>query len=218
MLKKAIGYILVALFFLPSFTYSELNVDVDLGVDVNIGDDDLHMRINAHYFEKDPEYVKSVVRKHKMFDYYPIVLFLSYHSKKDFDFIVTMRKEGLPWWEISLKLGVPVSAYYLDVGLKPVGPPYGKAYGYWKKHKKNPKYKFKLTDEQVFDLISLKMISSYYSMDPEKVINMRKAGIKYKHIITNQYWQHRASPGKSKGSGKNKGKATAKNKNKGKKK
>jgi hypothetical protein len=212
MLKKAMGYILVALFLLPSFTYGELNVDVDLGVEANIGDDELCLRINAHYFEKDPEYVRTAVRKHKMYEYYPIVLFLSYHSQKDVDFIVSLRQQELSWWEISSKLGVPVSAYYLDVGLKPVGPPYGKAYGYWKKHKKNPKYKFKLTDEEVFDLISLKMISSYYGMNAEDVIKSRKAGIEFKHIITNQYWKNRTSPGESKGNGNNKEKATAKNK------
>ncbi len=196
MFKKAMGFILAALFLLPSFVYGELNVDVDLGVDANIGDDDLYMRIYAHYFEQDPEYVMTAIRKHKMYDYYPIVLFLSYHSKKDIDFIVPLRQEGLSWWEISMQLGVPVSAYYLDEGLKPEGPPYGKAYGYWKKHKKNPKYKFKLSDDEVFNLISLKMTSSYYGMNAEEVIKLRKAGIEFKHIITNQYWKHRTSPGK----------------------
>lgn len=211
MLKKIVGFLLITLFFIPSICYGRLNVDVDLGVAVNIGDDDLYLRINARYFDKDPEYVRGIIRSHTISDRdYPVLLFLSYHSRKDVDFIFSLRREGLTWWDISVRFGIPVSVYFVDLNYKP-GPPYGKAYGYWKKHKRNANYKFVLTDTEVYDLISLQIASRYYGMSPEEVIKMRSSGVNFKHIITNQYWKRHAAPGQEKNKDKGKGKA---NKNK----
>lgn len=221
MRKTAFGLSLIALLFSPLLSYSELNLDVDLGVGIDIGDDDLYLRINAHYYDRDPEYVRTIIRKNTMSDRdYPVVLFLSHHSGKDAAFIFSLRRQGLSWWDISLRIGVPVSAYFVDLDYKPVGPPYGKAYGYWKKHRKNPRYHFILSDAEVFDLISLKMTSHFYKMKPEQVIRQRESGMKFKQIVTNHYRKHHIPPGQMKnnekgdkpGKGNKKGKKVAKKK------
>jgi hypothetical protein len=209
-----LGLSLITFLFFPAVCYGGLNFDVDLGVRMDIGDDDLYLRINAHHYDRDPEYVRTIIRRHNISDRdYPVVLFLAHHSGRDSGAIISLRRQGLSWWNISLTIGVPVSVYFMDLDYRPSGPPYGKAYGYWKKHKKNPKYHFILSDVEVFDLISLKMTSHFYKMKPKDVIQLRKSGVKFKHIVTDQYRKHHKPPGQMKN--KNKAKKPGKGNKKG---
>lgn len=205
MRKTVFGLSLMAFLLLPAVCYGGLNFDVDLGVSIDIGDDDLYLRINAHHYDRDPEYVRTIIRRHNISDQdYPVVLFLAYHSGKDTGYIMSLRRHGFSWWDISLRIGVPVSVYFIDMDYRPSGPPYGNAYGYWKKHRKNPKYHFVLSDAEVFDLISLKMTSHFYKMNPKDVMQLRESGANFKHIVTKQYRKHHTPPGHTKDKGKDK--------------
>ncbi len=63
----------------------------------------------------------------------PVALFLAKQSGRPLDFIVSLHSQGVSWSLIFGKCGVPIDLLYAGIDRDP-GPPYGKAWGYWKKH------------------------------------------------------------------------------------
>ena len=193
MIRK--GIVCILFFLFSSLLFAGFSVDVDLGIGATVNDNDLYFRINARYFDRDPDYVFAAARKLRAPDReVPIIFFLAYHSKKDVDAIIQMSKGGHSWWDVSLKLGIPVSVYFMDIPFDP-GPPYGKAYGYWKKHKRNPAQRVILSEREMYDLISLQIACNYYGLPPRDVIKRRQDGRDFKVILTDEYKQRHIPPG-----------------------
>jgi len=193
MVKKAILFILFSSF--SSLLFAGLGVDVDLGIGSTTGNDDLYFRINAHYFDRDPNYVYATAKRLRVPDVeLPIVLFLSAHSKKDVDFILQLHNRGLSWWDVSLRIGIPVSVYFYDLPYDP-GPPYGKAYGHWKKHKRNSAHRIILTDREMYDLVSLQVACNYYGLPQRDVMRLRSEGRDFKVILSDEYRHRHVPPG-----------------------
>ena len=89
--------------------------------------------------------------------------------------------------------------------MKKVEPPYGKAYGHYKKYHPNKEWKkIVLSDNEVVDLVNLRFISEYHKLDPDKVIKMRGQGMNFVNINVEI----------EKGKGKSKGKQGKVKKNK----
>ena len=63
----------------------------------------------------------------------PVTLFLARHSGRPLDYIVSLRAQGVSWSLIFSRCGVPLEALYAGIDRDP-GPPYGNAWGHWKKH------------------------------------------------------------------------------------
>lgn len=63
----------------------------------------------------------------------PVVLLLAAESGKSLEFIVDLRSEGLSWSVIFSQVGVSYSPLFVGIDRDP-GPPYGKAWGHWKKN------------------------------------------------------------------------------------
>jgi hypothetical protein len=63
----------------------------------------------------------------------PVILFLARHSGRPPVFIVDLRAKRLSWAVIFQRVGVPYDVLFTGIDRDP-GPPYGKAWGYWKKH------------------------------------------------------------------------------------
>lgn len=59
----------------------------------------------------------------------PIVLYMSAHSRYTPWEVARMHRRGISWVQISDRCGIR-----RDVYRHRTGPPYGNAYGYWKKH------------------------------------------------------------------------------------
>ncbi len=63
----------------------------------------------------------------------PVALFLAAESGRPLHDIVRKRAKGHSWEAIFAKLGVSMDVLFRGVHKDP-GPPYGKAWGHWKKH------------------------------------------------------------------------------------
>jgi hypothetical protein len=64
--------------------------------------------------------------------------------------------------------------FYVNVGAEPIGPPYGNAYGYYRKYGPSKDWKkIRLTDREVVDLVNLRFMSEYHKRTPEEIIEMR---------------------------------------------
>jgi len=194
-------------------------LDIDFAVSANIPIDDdtnLFFAINSRYFDHDHARVVDLGARYRNPDDLSVVLFLSRHSGRNTAEIVALRSKGLSWWEVGLRLGVPADAYFVRVDRDP-GPPYGNAYGHWKKHRHNARA-FALSDVEVRDLVAVRMIHEYYGVPVEVAMSRRAAGGDLRALLTAEYHErhgkgHAVATSRS-GGNKGHGKAGGKNKKK----
>jgi hypothetical protein len=206
----ALGCLLLAA---AASTPSQAGFDVDFGASVRMGDDtDLYFAISSRYFDRDRAVVERWGARYSDPDHLAISLFISRHSRRSLDAIFDLRRSGHSWWDISVRLGVPVDVWFVPVQRDP-GPPYGKAYGYWKKHRKNPRA-VALTDADVANLVAVRMLHEYYSVPVEVAMEWRSSGRPLPTLMSGEYQKRHgkktASPGKSKGGKPGKGKGKGK--------
>ena len=80
--------------------------------------------------------------------------------------IFDLRRRGRTWWEISIRYGVPADAWFVPVRRDP-GPPYGKAYGHWKKHRRDDRRELVLSDVDARNLVAVRVMHEYYGVSAE---------------------------------------------------
>ncbi len=133
-----------------------------------------YLAIGDHYRAQEKEI--RVVREHQVpDDEMPVVFFLARRANVSPSVIVDLRMGGSSWMDITVKYDLSPEIYYVEV--KDVdGPPYGHAYGHYKKHPKNKWNEIKLADRDIVNIVNLRFISDHYGYDPSEVIRMRQDG------------------------------------------
>lgn len=147
-------------------------VDIGLSIDED-GIKGFYLAIGEHYTV--PQKKIEVVRKQNIpDDELSVVFFLARHADCSPDLIVKMRLGGKSWMDIAIHFGLNADLFY--VPLKDPGPPYGKAWGHYKKNKKGKRKAIRLTDTEIVAFVNLKFISQHYGHSPDEVAKMRSAG------------------------------------------
>jgi hypothetical protein len=179
-------------------------VDVDLGAAVSLNDDvDIFLRISTRFFDAEPERTHRAYRRTHRAEDAAVALFLARHGGVSVKAVLRHRDDGLSWFQIGVRIGVPIEAYFVELR-RPPGPPYGKAYGHWKK-RGHPHKPHALTDQEVRDLVLLQITAGYYGMDPDEVVK-RRAGLDGVALIADIYrTRHGAKPPASRGHAKARG-------------
>jgi hypothetical protein len=171
--------VLTAAIALPSS--SSAGVDIGLSVDRD-GVKGFYLAIGEHYQVAEKEVV--AVRKHTVSeDELTVVFFLSEQSRVKASVVIDLRRKGLSWWDISLRLGLPPEVFFVQLKKDP-GPPYGKAYGHYKNKKKHGK-KWKevsFADADIVNLVNLRFVSERYGYSPDEVISLRSKGKSFVEI------------------------------------
>lgn len=108
---------------------------------------------------------------------------------------VTIAKDflaGKSWTDIAKMFNISPSAYYVAPPTTATtttvsGPPYGNAWGYYKKWPKNQWtwQNIKLTNADVTNLVNAKFLSQYYGYPMGQIISMRVKGLDFKSIHSN---------------------------------
>ena len=148
-------------------TPAQAGIDVDLGASFHLGNDtDVYLAISSRYFDRDRHVVDRVAVRYHNPDDVAVALFLSRHSGRSGDDIYRLRREGVSWWDISVRLGVRPDVWFVPVHHKP-GPPYGNAYGHWKNRNKNKHHHFVLSDSDTRNLVAVRTIHEYYGVSAE---------------------------------------------------
>jgi hypothetical protein len=149
--------------------------DVSVGATVtNDGLKTFHLAIGD--FFKVPEKEVVYVRERSIPDEeMPVVFFLARHAETSPKFIVDLRLARLSWMDITRKLGLTAEIYYVAVKKDP-GPPYGKAYGYYKNTPRKKWNAIDLADVDIVNLVNLRFISQQYGYSPDMVIKQRCEG------------------------------------------
>lgn len=202
--------ILLALFVVAGLAAptAQAGLDIDFGATIRIGDsDDLFLSVSARYFDADRRSIDRVALYYRNPDDLTVALFVARRSGKSADVIHHLRTDGLSWWEISLRLGMPMDVWFVPVKRDP-GPPYGKAYGHWKNHKRDKRHAVALTDGDVRNLVAVRMLHEYYGVSVDVAMEWRSSGHDLRVLVSNEYGkrhghQH-ADKVKSKGPGKHK--------------
>jgi len=108
----------------------------------------------------------------------PVVLFIAQHARVMPATIVDMRMRGLSWWDISVRYGLGADVYYVPVAVVHSGPPYGRAYGHYKKPKKQWNT-IVLTDGDIVNLVELRFMSEHYHVAPERIVELRERDVDF---------------------------------------
>jgi hypothetical protein len=203
--SRTLGLLIVCSIAIPGTPgFGGLDIDLSVGAHVAVDDDtDLYFAINSRYFDRDQARVADLGRRYRNPDDLAVLLFLARHSRRDAGDIAVLRSKGLTWWEIGVRIGVPADVFFVRVARDP-GPPYGKAYGHWKKHARKSSA-YALTDVEVRDLVAVRMIHEYYGVPVEVAMSRRAAGGDLRVLMTAEY-RERHGKGRYKAKGHGKGK------------
>lgn len=190
------------------------NAEVTAGIKIDQdGIKGFYLAVGDH-FKVAAEQVE-VVREEKIADEeLPVVFFLAARAGVTPDVIIKLRHSGKSWMEITTDFGLNASIFYVPVTIDP-GPPYGKAYGHFRKRDRNDWGHIWLSDDDVVNFVNLRFISEQYDYSPEEVIKMRQNGDNFVNInakVKNNKAKHKGDndkfasdeKGKSKGKGKKK--------------
>jgi hypothetical protein len=146
----------------------EARAQTAVNVSARVGD--FHVAVANYYHVPEREVV--VIRERRISDdELPIVLFMAREARVSPSRVVALRESGRSWWSISVHLGLRPEAYYVPLSVTP-GPPYGKAYGHFKK----PRHKWNtivMSDSDVMHLVHLRFLSEHYHIAPERVVDVR---------------------------------------------
>jgi hypothetical protein len=178
------------------------STQVDLGISVAGGElQSFYLAVSSHYHVPGEE-VAAVKERYRFRDEeLPVVYYLAARARVKPSVIIDLRMNRMSWLDISLRFGLTPEIFFVPLTVEKVGPPYGKAYGYYKKYRPKKEWKkIVLTDREVVDLVNLRFISEYHKIAPGKVIEMRGKGRNFVSINL----EIEKGKGKSKAKGKQK--------------
>jgi hypothetical protein len=151
---------------------------VDLGISVSDGKlRGFYLAVSDYYGVSGRAVVATKKRYRLRDEELPVVYFLSARARVAPSVIIGLRIKGLSWLDVTFHYGLTPEIFYVPVTMKKIAPPYGKAYGHFKKYRSKKQWKkIVLNDYEVADLVNLRFISEHYKIKPEAVIKMRSQG------------------------------------------
>ena len=199
------AFVLLTLTAAGGPTLAGVAYDVTVGLDLS---DDTRVFLNVtndHFAPPEREATAIVRRCRHPEDDYPVVLFLSHASGVPAGKVLDLRLQGLSWADVMFRLRIGPGVLFARFDRDP-GPPYGKAWGHYRKHKKGAR--ISLTDGDIIGLTKLQIAVGHYGVNPYTILSERGKGVSIeKYTATKQRANKgQAKPAKqsNKGSGKSK--------------
>jgi hypothetical protein len=203
-MKKIIILFIAAMFLMTAAIVSAQSVST--GISISNGElQSFYLAVGDYYRvpESRVAYVKQHYRIHD--EELPVVFFLASRAHVDPQVIIDLRlRQRMSWLNITLHYGLTPEIYYVPV--KRAGPPYGNAYGHYKKHGKDYK-KVVLADADVVNLVNLRFMSEYHGVAAEVIMDERGRGERF--VAINEH--HHKEKGKQRDQGDDRGKGKDKN-------
>jgi hypothetical protein len=110
----------------------------------------------GNYYQVPERQVDQVRERALPPDEVPVAFFVAQRAGVNPAVVVDLRRRGVSWADIALHFHFGPDIYYFRDG-----PPYGKAYGYWKNHPPR--------DAEVIDAVNIHFLSEYHHVTPELV-------------------------------------------------
>jgi len=108
-------------------------------------------------------------------EHLPVIGLISARTATAPERIFEMRRSGLSFLDISLRLGAGPEIFYVPIERDP-GPPYGKAWGYYRKTPRAQWRTIVLTDADIVHLANLRLCVDRYGIAPDRVIGLERSG------------------------------------------
>ena len=174
---------LIVLSLIPG-TVPAQDTQVDLGISVADGElRSFYLAVSNHYRVPGEEVVSVKERYRFRNEELPVVYYLAARARVKPSAIIDLRISHMSWLDISFRYGLTPEIFFVPLTVEKVGPPYGKAYGHYKKYHPNKEWKkIVLSDNEVVDLVNLRFISEYHKLAPDTVIKMRGKGMNFVNI------------------------------------
>lgn len=124
------------------------------------------------YFKAPKEELTLVRNQRIPEDELAVVFYLSQRAGVTVQAVIDLRKAGRSYAEITDLFQLSPAIYYVPIKSEPV-PPFGKAYGHFKKQSKSEWKKIQLGDDDVINLANLRFISNHCRVAPDDVMKLR---------------------------------------------
>lgn len=175
-MKRYVMSLIVILFLTSAVPIFAQNIRTGISfTDGNINS--FYLSIGEYYRVPESRVVYVRDRYHMHDEELPVLFFLASRAHVDPKLIIDLRtRRRMSWLDITFHFGLTPEIYYVPV--KHVGPPYGNAYGYYKKHG-NKYNKVVLADDDVVNLVNLRFMSDYHGVAPEVIIDKRGKGERF---------------------------------------
>jgi len=170
--KRPIAFMLILAAF---FAAVALRAEVSFGLNINsAGPESFYLNVSNYY--RVPEAQVMVIHEQRMSDEeIPVVLYLASQAHVGPEIIIRQRLGGLSWMDIALAYHLNAGIFYVPFSRDP-GPPYGRAYGYYRHHRRGDWGKIRLADEDVVNMVNLRFVSEHYGYRPDEVAQYRGHG------------------------------------------
>ena len=127
-----------------------------------------YVAVGDHY-RVSPRAVVDLRTRYKLLDEeLPVVLFLAARAQVSPQAVIDLRLGKRSWLDIALHFRLSPEIFFVHVGQERIGPPYGNAYGYYRKYGRTGDWrKLSLRDREVIDLVNLRFLSEYHGVAPD---------------------------------------------------
>ena len=150
---------------------ASVNFDVAVGMNVN---DDTRIFLNVTNEVWRPAVPATVIQRCRYpEDDFPVVSFLAFQSHRDPNFILSLRSDRYPWYEIFYRLRVDPGVLFVGIDRDP-GPPYGKAWGHWRNERRGARIRF--SDRDVVGLVKVQTACRHFGTSPFAIIDSQRRG------------------------------------------
>lgn len=151
---------------------------VSAGVSISDGKvRSFYLSVGDYYGVPEPQVVAVRDRFRLSDEELPVAFFLARRARVEASVIMGLRLKGLSWLDITFHYGLKPDIFFVPVAATRIGPPYGRAYGYYRKYGPRGEWrKISLRDREVVDLVNLRFMSEYHHMSPEAVMERRGRG------------------------------------------
>lgn len=110
----------------------------------------------GNYYQVPERQVDLVRDRALPTDEVPVAFFVAQRARVNPTVVVDLRRRGVSWADIAVHFHFAPDIYYFRDG-----PPYGRAYGYWKNHPPR--------DAEVIDAVNIHFLSEYHHVAPDLV-------------------------------------------------
>jgi hypothetical protein len=146
----------------------------DLSASATVGSSDVFVHAAASYFDREPSQLERYGKRFGSADDLTVALQLSKSSGGSLADLAAMRERGMGWWDISLRIGADPAVWFVPVTRDP-GPPYGKAWGHWKKHGKSTAG-WRMSDDECRDWVAVRFLHESLGVDVNAAMEARRNG------------------------------------------
>jgi hypothetical protein len=111
----------------------------------------------------------------------PVVLYLARESRRPVAEIIDLRSSGLDWSSVFTRVGCAQERLFAGIDRDP-GPPYGKAWGYRRKHGGPAQ----LADDDVRGLVQIQIGQRFSGLSPYELAQARGRGLSVERLVADR--------------------------------